>query len=248
MLRAVLILVILSNAALAQDERRVVSPDGNLVFHLFVNNQEESNLSRIGYQVRYRGKVLIDTSFLGFDLYTQEPLLGENTGLMSESASPNSTYHTLIARYMQNGSLARRLDVEVRVYDGGVAFRYVIGKAISVDRVLITDEATEFDLPHDPAAPLTIPFVTEEKGIGWVAITEVPLPGFPRMELTHEDRAGRILLTRLTAKDATGIAGVVFDGKPPLTTPWRVVLVGRDREHLLQSDVLRSLTNTASQQ
>jgi hypothetical protein len=252
MLRAVLILaffgLLFNNAALAQDERRVVSPDGNLVFHLFVNNQEESNLSRIGYQVRYRGKVFIDTSFMGFDLYTQEPLLGENTGLMSDSASANSTYHALTARYMQNGSLARRLDVEVRVYNGGVAFRYVIGKAISVDRLLITDEATEFDLPHDPAAPLAVPFVTEVKGVGWVAITEVPLPGFPRMQLTHEDRAGRILLTRLTSStpDTTAVSGVVFDGKPPLTTPWRVVLVGSDREHLLQSDVLRSLASSAS--
>ena len=68
MLRAVLILVLFTNAALAQDERRVVSPDGQLEFHLFVNNQEESNLSRIGYQVRYHDKVVIDTSFMGFDL------------------------------------------------------------------------------------------------------------------------------------------------------------------------------------
>lgn len=250
MLRAVPLLLFVGllseNAALAQDERRVVSPDGNLVFHLFVNNQEESNLSRIAYQVRYRGKVLIDTSFLGFDLYTQEPLLGENTGLMSENASVNSTYHSLTARYMQNGSLARRLDVEVRVYDGGVAFRYVIGKAISVDRVLITDEATEFDLPHDPATSLTVPFMAEEKGIGWVEITEVPLPGFPRMELAHEDRAGRILLTRLKSHQATGVSGVVFEGTPPVTTPWRVVLVGRDKEHLLQSEVLRSLAGSVA--
>ena len=202
MFRVVVLLIFVNIAALAQDERRVVSPDGTLAFDLFVNNQEESNLSRIGYQVRYRGRILIDTSFLGFDLYTQEPLLGENTGLMSDSSSVNSTYHTLTARYMQNGSLARRLDVEVRAYNGGVAFRYVIGKAISVDRLLIADEATEFDLPHDPAAPLTVPFIAEQKGLGWAEITEIPLPGFPTMQLAHEDRAGRILLTRLTRSAA----------------------------------------------
>jgi hypothetical protein len=231
--RVLLILLVLCNAALAQDERRVVSPDGQLEFHLFVNNQDKSNLSRVGYQVRYHGNVLIDTSFMGFDLYEQEPLLGENTGLMSDSSASRPTYHTLTARYMQNGSLARRLDVEVRVYNDTVAFRYTIGKATPVDRLMIADEATEFDLPHDPAVPVTVPFVTERKGIGWVAITEVPLPGFPKMQLADEDLPGKILLTRLTRH--IGLPDVVFDGKPPLTGPWRVIVVGPDKEHVMRS-------------
>jgi hypothetical protein len=241
--RVLLPLLCLCNAALSQDERRVVSPDGRLEFHLFVNTQETSNLARVAYQVRVPGKVLIDTSFMGVDIYDQEPILGENVGLISEARTANSTYRGLIARYMQNGSLARRLDVEVRVYNEGVAFRYVIGKAAAVERLTIADESTEFDLPHDPAAPLALPFLTERKGIGWVAITEVPLPGFPRMQLGHEDRAGRILLTRLMRHG--GIPNVVFDGKPPLTMPWRVILVGVDPARLPQSEILQSLAAAA---
>src|SRR5207244_4448900 len=207
--------------------------------YLFVNSQEESNLSRVAYQVRVGGKVLVDTSFMGFDLYTQEPLLGENAGLISETSSANDKYHTLTARYMQNGSLARRLDVEVRVYNDGAAFRYVIGTAIPVERLQLADESTEFDLRHDPKKPVTVPLVTEQQGIGWVALTEVPKPGFPRMQLTHEDRAGKILLTRLTRHE--GPVDVVYDGQPPLTTAWRVLALGHDREHLAQSEILHDL-------
>jgi alpha-glucosidase len=240
LLRVLLLLVFFCSPAFAQDERRVVSPDGKVEFYLFVNGQEESNLSRVAYQVRVSGKVLVDTSFMGFDIYTWEPLLGENTGLISDSSSANVRYHSLTARYMQNGSLARRLDVEVRVYNDGVAFRYVIGKAVSTERLQIADESTEFELPHDPATPLTLPFMTQQKGIGWVALTEVPLPGFPRMHLAHEDSAGKILLTRLARHD--GPVDVVYDGQPPLTTPWRVFVLGHDREHLAESDILRDLS------
>lgn len=237
------LLALFCNAAVAQDDRRVVSPDGQLEFHLFVNTQEESNLSRVAYQVRYRGQVLIDTSFLGFDLYGQEPLLGENVGLVRSSGAQSfPTYQTITGHYMQNGSLGRLLDVEVRVYNDGVAFRYVIGKSAATERLLIADEATEFDLPHDISAALTVPFITPGKSGGWVAITEVPLPGFPRLQLGHEDPGGKILLVRLTRPVGPAqLPDVVYDGKPPLTSPWRVVIVGAHRAQLLRSGILTSL-------
>lgn len=237
--------VVLSVAAFAQDERRVVSPDGQIEFHIFINGQPESNLSRLAYQVRVRGKVLIDTSYLGFDLYEQEPLLGENVGLLSESRSGGVGYRSFVGRYMQNGSLGRRLDVEVRAYNDGVAFRCTILRSAGLERLLIADEATEFDLAHAADSSLAVPFVTEAPGIGGVAITEVPLPGFPPMKLTLQDSGredqGKVLLTRLTR--GTGVPDVVYDGKPPLTCPWRVVVVGADKEHLSDAPILRSLAH-----
>lgn len=215
--------------AFALDERRVVSPDGQVEFRLFVGSQPESSLSRVAYQLRYRGQLLIDTSYLGFDLYTWEPMLGENVGLISETHSD----HAIKARFMQNGSLARLLDVEVRAFNDGVAFRCTIGKSTGVERLQIADETTEFDLPHAPGTPLTLPFVAEEKGVGWVAISEVPVPGLPRMGLAEEDFAGKkILLSRLTRKQV--YPDVVYDGKPPLTLPWRVITIAPTRELVMQ--------------
>jgi hypothetical protein len=130
---------------------------------------------------------------------------------------------------MQNGSLARRLDVEVRVFNEGVAFRCTIGKSTGFERLQIADEATEFDLRNTASGTVTLPFVTEQKGIGWVAVDEVAVPGFPRMSLTHEEHS-HILLTRL-AKSG-GFPDVAYDGAPPLTVPWRAVLVAPTAEAL----------------
>ena len=57
---------------------------------VFVTTQESSNLSRIAYQVIYRGKPLLNTSYLGIDIQDQEPLLGENVGLTSSSTTQRS--------------------------------------------------------------------------------------------------------------------------------------------------------------
>ena len=118
---------------------------------------------------------------MGLDIRDQEPFLGENPGFMSSDAGSNTKehYNFLVAHYMQNGSLGRRFDVEVRAYDDGVAFRYVIPKSTPLEEILIRDEATEFNfaqpgvLSHlDAKSDFDLPFVVEQPGIGWVAITD----------------------------------------------------------------------------
>ena len=102
---------------------------------------------RVGYQVFFRGKPLIATSWMGLDIRDQEPYLGENPGFMSSETGfeRRSHYNSLVAHYMQNGSLGRRLDVEIRAYDDGVAFRYIMPRSTPLEEILIRDEATEFN-------------------------------------------------------------------------------------------------------
>ena len=49
-------------------------------------------------------------------------------------------YGRLVAEYMQNGSLGRRINIEVRAADDGVAFRYVIPQTTPLVKMLIEDE------------------------------------------------------------------------------------------------------------
>jgi alpha-glucosidase len=144
--------VVLTCAAFAQDERRITSPNGHIEFRLFIAVQESNNLSRIAYEVFYRGQPLVKTSFMGLDIEVQEPLLGENVGLTSSSSAKSEKYNSLIAHYMQNGSLGRLVDVEARAYNDGIAFRYLIPPSTPLIELLITEEATEFRL----AGPATI--------------------------------------------------------------------------------------------
>ena len=143
------LLPFLLRCALAQDERRVLSPDGSLEFRIMVTQPEPGALSRIGYQVWLRGQPLIRTSFLGLDIHDQEPVLGFNVGLTSSHAvKSGGIYNSLIVEYMQNGSLGRRIDVEVRVWNDGVAFRYLIPNSTPLGKILIEEEFTEFELAH----------------------------------------------------------------------------------------------------
>jgi hypothetical protein len=53
--------------------------------------------------------------------------------------------------YFQNGSLGRRITLEVRPYDDGVAFRYVIPKSTPLNEILIVNEDTEFRFAAEAA-------------------------------------------------------------------------------------------------
>ncbi len=233
----------------AQDERRVVSPNSLFEFRIFVGQPTGGLWPRIGYQVLFRGKPLIATSWMGLDIRDQEPYLGENPGFITSETASNdkSHYNSLIAHYMQNGSLGRRLDVEIRAYDDGVAFRYIMPRSTPLEEILIRDEATEFNfaqpgvLSHLEAKPdFDLPFFLEQPGIGWVAIAaagpELSSGKYPR---TYLVRSGDGLLTNLarSPKDPT----VAFTGTTPLIWQWRVVMAGWDKEHLLDSATFRNL-------
>jgi hypothetical protein len=189
---AVLALAVCS--ASAQDERRIASPNGQLEFRLWTWQSDRGGLPRIAYQILRRGKLVVDTSFMGLLVHNQEPILGENAGLTGSRTGDGPGYRGLVAEYMQNGSLGRRINVEARVYDDRVEFRYLIPRSTMLDEILIEDEATEFNL-LEPAK-----------------VSETPLPGFPRMTVVD----GAAHLER-------GESGVAFSGRTPLLCPWRVI-------------------------
>jgi alpha-glucosidase len=138
---------------------------------------------------------------------------------------------------MQNGSLGRRLNVEVRAYDDGVAFRYIVPNSTALEELVIHDEATEFAFPQAVSSLVdTLPFAVRQPA-GWVGITEVPEPGFPPMHLIQSSES---ILTARLAKEKSD-PDVAWEGASPLTWPWRVVVIGFDRDRLAQSNILRDL-------
>jgi alpha-glucosidase len=236
----VCLLPLLVGAAHSQDLRRVVSPDGQLEFRLFTFMPQGNGLNTLGYQVWLRGKPLIDTSALGMNIHFQEPLLGENVGLSAENSTHEDGYNGLVADYLQNSSTGRRIQLEVRVWNDGVAFRYLIPKQAPMADLLIEDDATEFHFADDPVggvpetAPL--PFIWQARDAGWAGIFEARIPGFPAMSLTRSDAH------TMTAHvpDKPGDPGVAFAGVPPWTGPWRVIAIGASRDRLVDSEAVKN--------
>jgi hypothetical protein len=232
-------LALVARCAPAQDELRVPSPNGKLEFHLFVAEPEAGRLSHLAYQVLLGGKLVLDTSYVSLNIHDQEPLLGENVGLTASKRSPGSDYNSLFAQYLQNGTVGRRLNLEVRVWDDGLAFRYVIPTTAALNELLIEDELTEFSFvkPVSSPGPVGLPFVMEQPGTGWVGIYEAGNGAYPRTNLVRSDPT--TMITRLVQQDR--VPRVAYDGKTPFTGPWRIVIAARDREGLMQTAVAREL-------
>lgn len=230
--------LLLPVAAVAQDERRVSSPNHQLEYRIFVAPQQQNDILRIAYQIYSYQTAVIQTSFLALDIWSQEPMLGESTGLIASHTESHGKYNALLANFMQNGSLGRLLTIEARAYDDGIAFRWVIPNSTPLRELLIADEAVEFALPEHVSSPPTLPLIVQQLGVGWVEINEVPAAHFPVMHLVNfEDD---ILLTRLARP--TIKPEVAYTGTTPLTGPWRVVIVAPTREILGRSTILNDLS------
>jgi len=232
----------------AQDERQVASPNGRIEFRIFVAQPDDGGLSQLAYQVWVGGKPVLDTSWMGLDIYNQQPLLGQKLGLTHSSTASagagDSRYNSLIAEYMQDGSLGRRINVEARVYNEGVAFRYVIPKSNPLDPILIHDEGTVFSLVHGDAlkragvgARFDLPFAAAQPDTGWIAITEAGAMNYPRMVLVHS--GGTDLISHLAPRPHD--PNIAFEGNTRLTGPWRAIVFGLDKDRLNQSIILRDI-------
>lgn len=236
-----------------EDLRSVRSPDGKLEIQVFVGQPmaaETALLPRMAYRVLYLGKPIVETSFLGFELRAQNPL-GEKPGLTGAetgagSDEPGGAFNWLISHFLQNGSQGRMYDIEARAYNGGVAFRYHIPWSAPMEYILLEGENTEFqfdaasrsaeagvlvtDLPLD--REFALPFVAEQPGLGWVAISQSGAASYAPVTLRHDTSSlqGPTMVTQLARlQDKPWIA---IESKPPFTTPWRVITVAPTREQL----------------
>ncbi len=231
-----LALTLLCPAARATDDRAVKSPDGKLEFRLFTSLPEGSILNCLAYQVWRDGKPLLDTSYLGLDILFQEPLLGENVGLSADKPLHGPNYNGLWADYLQTSTTGRRIQFEVRVWNDGVAFRYIVPRSALLYDLAILDDTTQFRLAGDPPGNLpanaALPFTRELAGGGWLGIY-----GDPPMELRRFDG------DTLTAHLPGGVPEqkAALQAKTPWTGPWHILVFAESREKLAQSEILREL-------
>ena len=262
------------------DPVKVTSPDGQIEFRMFLSPQEvSSEYWRLAYQISFRGKLLMDTSYMGLN-FRDQPVLGVNLGLVSsktqavdetytapagKSKTIRNRYKLLTVEYMQNGTLGRRLTMEVRAYDDGIAFRYDIPWSNPLQDIFLENDSTQFRFAQDadsyplilrnyqtsyedqynritlsgihPEDLIGLPFLVEQPGVGWAAITEANIDDFAGMYLHHLE--GRAMEAALSPRldDAT----LAVTGHAPMSSPWRVVLIGSEPGRLMESNMVASL-------
>ena len=254
MLRLCLLAALVPFAAVAQQEpyaedlRSALSPNGEIEVQVFVGQPvvaETSVLPRMAYRVLYKGRPIVETSFLGFELRAQNPL-GEKPGLTSSESGSGDGFNWIVSHFLQNGSQGRMYDIEARAYNSGIAFRYIIPWSAPMELILLEGENTEFqfaadaraadaskaiaDLPIEQEVPL--PFVVEVPRTGWVSLSQSGAEAYAPVTLRHDTSSvqGPTMVTQLgRLKDKPWLA---VESKPPYTSPWRVIALAPTRQQL----------------
>ena len=260
-----------------QNRWQVASPNGQIVFVLS-SGGSGAGPAALRYSIDFHGKRLLDDAELGLNLQGQ-PALGP--GMRYVGSKPGSTdetytipvgktrevrdhYNSLLAEF--EGESGTRLSIEVRAFDDGVAFRYVVPEQPSLRSVHITGERTQFRYSKDATLyPLVVsgfqssyeddyqmrtvgslhqdwlvalPLLAEVPGTGWVAITEADIDNYAGMYL-RSDKPLFSLKAELSPKVDT--PGVAVDATAPFQSPWRVLMIGDAPGRLIESNILLNL-------
>jgi alpha-glucosidase len=203
-----------------QPAAQVSSPNGEIAVQLFDADSPNAPLS---YAVEFHGKRLFEKSALGLEIAGQPPL-GPGMHKTAEQAENADEMYTIPvgktreARDHYNGvrvdfqdANGRKLSIEVRAFDDGVAFRYLVPDQPAVKQVRIARELTEFTYAKDastyplvlngyqsswedeyqlrnvsglhPDWVIALPFLANAPGVGWVAITEADIENYSGMYL-----------------------------------------------------------------
>ena len=136
------------------DSYQLVSPDGKLAFELI-----QSPAGTLCYTVSGNGRILLEESGLGLACET----IDLSYGLAIKSATPvkaaTTSYRLLTGKRLVNNAAYQErtykltnefgynLDLEVRAFNDGIAFRYVLPD-VSVEPIHVMNETTSFNLPQ----------------------------------------------------------------------------------------------------
>jgi alpha-glucosidase len=242
----------------------IASPHGQAVIRV------EDDASR--FTVQWRGKTVVAPSPLGLEL-DGAPAFGalvlerrEDVSVdrkvplvATKAASANDHYRGATLTFREKAAPARRLVLDVRAYDDGVAFRYRIDDPAPVR---LTGERTAFVLPGDPTClaakrdgaheanfdrlPLSqlsaetlydVPLVcSAPPGGAALAITQAYLEGYTGASLRREGEALHVQLSAVPNR-----AGPAYVSAGGLRTAWRVVMLADRVGDMIPSTLVGNL-------
>jgi len=255
---------------------RVASPNGRIVFSFTLTKTAPT------YRVTFDKTILIEESPLSL-AFESGGVFGPNLDQQKPvTRTIDETYELVVGKVktarnhcreaviplVERTGLKRQVNIVVRVFDDGVAFRYAFPTQPNWTSYVLTDENTTFRLTKNPTVrALFLPnFTTSHEGIytrvpldsirtdtlmdmpalfefpnkTYLAITEAALVDYAGMYLTKKSSpAGPLLTSQLSP--LPGQTVVKVKATLPHQTPWRVLLIGDRAGTLIESNIITSL-------
>lgn len=239
-------------------------------------NEIQFSLSAQGvptYQVSHGAIQVLNPSELGFvfkdndSLYRNFEIVAverrsfdkEWDQVWGEKKTIRNNYNELAVQLQEKGAKKRKLNLEFRAYDDGVAFRYIFPEQGVKDSIFIMDELTEFELAEDGkawwipaydeqryeylfnASPVSTldtvhtPLTIESKSGLSLSFHEANLINFASTTLAHTQ--GTTLKTDLVPW-SDGVKVRITDS---FTTPWRTLQIAKEPTELITSYLILNL-------
>lgn len=189
---------------------------------------------------------------------------------VGKASSARDHHNALLVSLEESAPPRRRLNLEFRAFDDGIAFRYLIPKQEALGEFVLTDEHTRLSFPNDPRAkflPLpsyTTPYewyyetklVSElraDRLIGlpillqypqtiWLAVTEADLTNYAGMYLSGVGGEPGTLVSKLSPLPGRKDGAKVL-GRAPHASPWRVLMIADDPGRLIESNIVFHLSD-----
>ncbi|WP_368563266.1 glycoside hydrolase family 97 protein [Pseudoxanthomonas sp. UTMC 1351] len=224
------------------------------------------------FSVLWRGETVVAASPLGLELdgapafgalmleRREDSEVDHNIPLIATKASvARDHYRGATLTFREAGTAARRLIIDVRAYDDGVAFRYRIDDSMPIH---LDGERTAFVLPDDPECLATkfepahempferlkvsqlsedvrydVPLVcTSRSGRASLAIAQAHLEGYAGASLQRKGDALRMQLSAVPDKK-----GPAYVSEKGLRSAWRVVMLADRPGDMIASHLIGNL-------
>ena len=256
----------------AQKDVHISSPDGRITVDLGIK------MGALAYSVKFRKDTLVENSSLRLvldSMFRQSLII--NSVVYKEV---NETYKLIVGKastvknhYRQaTVSMSDRLNnyfiihFELRLYDDGVAFRYVFPRQARHTSMALWEERAQFKFTADPIVKaLLLPnYITSHEGLyitaelsrikndtlmdmpalfqfphnTFMAITEAALLDYAGMYLLKH---GGVLYSQLSP--LPGQDHIKLKIQLPHSSPWRVLLIGDHVGALIESNIITSLND-----
>lgn len=256
----------------AQQNISLSSPDGKLKFLLKITPEN------VSYEVNYKKQPLVDNSLLGFSFDSGEFGSGLKTGkvrrrkidetyelAVGKVSSARNHCNELVVPLQEKTAPGRLINLVVRAFNDGVAFRYEFPEQEKWNSYIMYDEKTQFNLNGNPMALLMyLPgYINTHEGVyKHIAYNKIAKKRLIEMPVTLEFENGTFMsITEAAIRDYAGMYLVKekngFTGKIsprigqekikveikefPHRTPWRVLSISDRVGGLLETNILTSL-------
>lgn len=266
------IFCIILNPAYSQKNIKLVSPDGNIQFVFRLKDKAPV------YSVSFKSKSLIENSglslsFLETGLFKQNLKIGNPAFreavesyelIVGKAKSVHHPFKEAIIPLEEIKAPLRKINLIVRVFNDGLAFRYEFPEQKNWSSYSLTDENSDFKIAGDPKlltlflpnyttshegeysslllsevkedTLMDMPTLFEFPGNIYLAITEAALLDYAGMYLSKHNGVLTGKLSPLPTQP-----GVKVKATLPHRSPWRVMMISDRIGALIESNILTSL-------